>query len=69
MSYQYLPAAIAAALQSRVANSGAECAEIGLEIPKAPEDEFGEDDGVLGEGTGDLDVLVGIGPVLIWNGS
>jgi hypothetical protein len=46
-----------------------ECAEIGLEIPKAPEDEFVEGDGVLGEGTGDLDVLVGIGPVLIRNGS
>ena len=40
-----------------------------LEIPKALEDDLGEDGGVLLEGTGDLDVLVGIGPVLIRNGS
>ena len=46
-----------------------ECAEIGLEIPEAPEDEFEEDGDVLGEGTGDLDNLMGIGPVMIWNGS
>ena len=59
------PAAIAAASYSRDAKAGRGVAEIGLEITKAPEDAFGESCGLLKEGAGELDVLVGIGPVEI----
>ena len=63
------PAAIAAALYSRVAKTGVEVVEFWLEGPKAPEDAFGEGVRVREGGANEVGILVGISPVVIWNGS
>ena len=46
-----------------------ECAINGEEIANAPEDASGKIGGVRKVGASEMGILVGIGPVVIWNGS